>query len=69
MVLCTSTEVPERIVYEVVKTLHQNKPALAAAFGAFNLLVPDRMAKPVKDVPFHAGALKYFQEAGIAPKS
>ena len=69
MVLCTSTEVPERVVYEVVKTLHQNKPALAAAFGAFNLLEPDRMAKPVKDVPFHAGALKYFQEAGIAPKS
>jgi uncharacterized protein len=69
MVLCTSTEVPERVVYEVVKTLHQNKPALAAAFGAFNLLVPDRMAKPVKDVEFHPGALRYFQEAGIAPKS
>ena len=69
MILCTSTEVPERVVYDVVKTLHQNKPALAAAFGAFNLLVPDRMAKPVKDVEFHSGALKYFQEAGIAPKS
>jgi uncharacterized protein len=69
MVLCTSIEVPERVVYEVVKTLHQNKDALTAAFGAFNLLVPDRMAKPVKDVEFHPGALRYFQEAGIAPKS
>jgi len=69
MVLCTSTDVPEPVVYEVVKALHQNKPALAAAFGAFNLLVPDRMAKPVKDVDFHPGALKYYQEAGIAPKS
>jgi uncharacterized protein len=69
MVLCTSIEVPERVVYEVIKTLHQNKSALAAAFGAFNLLEPDRMAKPVRDVEFHPGALKYFQEAGIAPKS
>jgi hypothetical protein len=30
--------------------------------------VPDHMATPVKDVAFHPGALKYFQEAGIAPK-
>jgi TRAP transporter TAXI family solute receptor len=69
MVLITSTDVPERTVYEVVKALHQNKPALAATFAPFNLLQPDKMSKPVKDVPFHAGALKYFQEAGIAPKS
>jgi TRAP transporter TAXI family solute receptor len=69
MVLCTNIDVPEAVVYEVVKALHQNKAALAATFGAFNLLVPDRMAKPVKDVEFHPGALRYFQEAGIAPKS
>ena len=69
MVLITSSDVPERTVYEVVKALHQNKPALAAAFAPFNLLQPDQMSKPVKDVPFHAGAMKYFQEAGIAPKS
>ena len=38
MVLCTSTDVPEHVVYEGVKALHQNKAALAATFGAFNLL-------------------------------
>lgn len=69
MVLCTNIDVPEHVVYEATKALHQNKAALAATFGAFNLLVPDRMAKPVKDVEFHPGALKYYQEAGIAPKS
>jgi hypothetical protein len=57
------------VVYEATKTLHQNKAALAATFGAFNMLVPDRLAKPVKDVEFHPGALKYYQEAGLAPKS
>jgi TRAP transporter TAXI family solute receptor len=69
MVLITSVDVPEQTVYEAVKALHQNKAALAGTFPPFNLLQPDRMSKPVKDVPFHAGALKYFQEAGIAPKS
>jgi uncharacterized protein len=69
MVLITSSDVPERVVYESVKALHQNKAALTAAFAPFGLLDPDRMSKPVKDVPFHAGALKYYQEAGIAPKS
>jgi hypothetical protein len=69
MVLCTNTAVPENVVYEATKTLHQNKAALAATFGAFNMLVPDRLAKPVKDVEFHPGALKYYQEAGLAPKS
>jgi hypothetical protein len=69
MVLCTHADVPENVVYEAVKALHQNKPALASTFGAFNMLVPDRLAKPVKDVQFHPGALKYYQEAGIAPRS
>ena len=69
MVLCTHVDVPENVVYEAVKALHQNKPALASTFGAFYMLVPDRLAKPVKDVEFHPGALKYYQEAGIAPKS
>ena len=69
MVLCTHVDVPENVVYEAVKALHQNKPALASTFGAFNMLVPDRLAKPVKDVEFHPGALKYYQEAGISPKS
>jgi TRAP-type uncharacterized transport system substrate-binding protein len=69
MVLCTSIEVPERVVYEVTKALHENKPALSASFGAFNLLVPDNMAKPVPDVDFHPGALRYYREIGLVPKS
>jgi len=69
MVLCTSIEVPERVVYEVTKALHENKGALSAAFGAFNLLVPDNMAKPVQDVDFHPGALRYYREIGLLPRS
>jgi uncharacterized protein len=69
MVLCTNIEVPERIVYEATRALYENKAALAASFAAFDLLVPERMAKPVQDVEFHPGALRYYREIGIAPKS
>ena len=69
MVLSTNIKVPENVVYEVTKALHQNKAALAATFPPFNLFVPDQMVKPVKDVEFHPGALKYYREVGIAPKS
>lgn len=69
MVLCTSPDVPEAVVYEVTKALHQNKEALTQTFAAFNLLQPDLMAKPVKDVEFHPGARRYYEEAGLIPKS
>ncbi|MFL6796006.1 MAG: TAXI family TRAP transporter solute-binding subunit [Xanthobacteraceae bacterium] len=69
MVLSTNTKVPESVVYEVTRALHENKAALAATFPPFDLFEPDRMAKPVKDVPFHPGALNYYREIGIAPKS
>lgn len=69
MVLCTYARVPENVVYEVTKALHQNKSALATTFGAFEMFVPDHMAKPVKDVEFHPGAARYYREAGILPRS
>jgi TRAP-type uncharacterized transport system substrate-binding protein len=55
----------EDVVYQVTKALHQNKKALAATFGAFNLFDPKEMAKPVKSVPFHPGAVRYYKEAGL----
>jgi uncharacterized protein len=69
MVLSTHVKVPENVVYEVTKAIHQNKATLAATFPPFDLFVPDNMAKPVQDVEFHPGALKYYRDAGIAPKS
>lgn len=55
----------EDVVYQVTKALHQNKKALASTFGAFNLFDPKEMAKPVKSVPFHPGAVRYYKEAGL----
>jgi TRAP transporter TAXI family solute receptor len=69
MVLSTNVNVPENVVYEVTKALAENKGALASAFGAFNLFQPDKMAKPIKGVEFHPGALRYYREKGLVPKS
>jgi uncharacterized protein len=69
MVLSTNVNVPENVVYEVTKALAENKGALASAFGAFNLFQPDKMAKPIVGVEFHPGALRYYREKGLVPKS
>jgi uncharacterized protein len=69
MVLSTHDKVPDAVVYEVARAIHQGKEALAATFPPFRLFKPEQMAKPVKDVEFHPGALKYYREAGLVPKS
>jgi hypothetical protein len=69
MVLSTATSVPEATVYKTVKTLYENKDALTQAFAPFKDYDPSNIAKPVVDVKYHQGAIKFFEEAGIKPKS
>lgn len=69
MVLGAHVSVPDQTVYEVTKALHQNKTGLAATFPPFSLFDPALMAKPVAGVEFHPGALRYYREAGLVPKS
>ena len=69
MVFFANPKVPDDVVYQVTKALHENKSALATAFRPFGLLNPGKMAKPVKGLTFHPGAKKYYQEIGLLPKS
>lgn len=68
MAFFTNKDEPEDVVYQVTKTLHDNKAALVAIFKPFVLFQPDHMAKVIKDMPFHPGALKYYKEIGLVPK-
>lgn len=61
----TNKDVPDEVVYAVTKALHENKAALVSAFRPMALFDPKRMAKPLKAVPFHAGAEKYYKEIGL----
>jgi hypothetical protein len=69
MVLSTAAEVPETVVYKAVKALYEGKKDLAATFAPFNGYDPAQIAKPVVGVTYHPGAVKFFQEAGVQPKS
>src|SRR3954463_15026381 len=69
MVLSTAAEVPEAVVYKAVKALYEGKKDLAATFAPFNDYDPAAIAKPVVAVSYHPGAIKFFQEAGVQPKS
>ena len=65
MVLITNAKVKDDVVYRTVKGLHDSKQDLAATFPPFALFDPQNMAKPLQGVPFHAGAEKYYREAGL----
>jgi uncharacterized protein len=69
MVFFAHEKMTDDVVYQVTKALHENKAALAAVFPPFNLLDPGKMAKPVQGMQFHPGALRYYREVGMLPKS
>ncbi len=62
--LLANADTDEETVYNLTSVIHQNKEALAASFGAFNNADFDNMA-PASTVPYHPGALRYFEEAGV----
>ena len=58
--------VPDDVVYKVTAALHGNRDALISAFGIFRGFQPAKMAKKL-DVDYHAGAVKFYTEAGLWP--
>jgi TRAP transporter TAXI family solute receptor len=69
MVFFANPKVPDDVVYQVTKALHDNKKDLTATFRPFGGFDPSKMAKPVKALTFHPGAVKYYREIGLLPKS
>lgn len=58
--------VAEDVVYELTKTMYENKKALGTAFGAFKRFKPDQMVRE-NPVPLHPGAVKFYKEVGQLP--
>ncbi len=65
--MLTNGKVSSDIVYKVVKTMHDNKKALVAAFRGMRLFSPSHMTKTVPGVKYHPGAIKYYKEIGQWP--
>jgi uncharacterized protein len=60
--IVVSCELPEQMVYTMVKTMAANVTDMTAVNKAIAGLTPKMMAEDV-GVPFHTGAAKYYKEA------
>ncbi|QKV18924.1 TAXI family TRAP transporter solute-binding subunit [Oricola thermophila] len=63
-VMLTNADTPEDLVYRMTKIIAENNAALKESFGAFGNAKLEKMA-PANATPYHPGALKYYEEAGI----
>ena len=59
----SSTDVPEDVVYSVVKTVFENLDELARIHSGLDRLDPAKMREGLP-APLHAGAERYFRERG-----
>lgn len=61
--LIVRCDMPDQVVYQMVKTMAENIPAMSAVNKAIGELTPKMMAADA-GIPMHPGAVKYFKEVG-----
>jgi len=60
----SSSNVPEEVIYQVVKAVFENFDDFKKLHPAFANLKPEEMIKDGLSAPLHKGALKYYKEVG-----
>ena len=61
----SSSDVPEEVVYQVVKAVFENFSDFQRLHPAFAVLKKEQMIKDGLSAPLHPGAEKYYKEAGL----
>jgi len=61
----SSTNVPEEVIYNVVKAVFENFDSFQKLHPAFKNLKKEEMIKDGLSAPLHDGAAKYYKEAGL----
>ncbi|WCE30882.1 TAXI family TRAP transporter solute-binding subunit [Vibrio sp. SCSIO 43137] len=61
----SSTDVPEDVVYQIVKAVFENFDTFKKLHPAFANLKKEEMIKDGLSAPLHPGAAKYYKEAGL----
>jgi TRAP transporter TAXI family solute receptor len=64
LILITSAEQPEEMIYELVKAMHANLDYLQKVHANLRGLTPQIMAGDVL-IDLHPGAKKFFREIGV----
>ncbi|OQY33537.1 MAG: C4-dicarboxylate ABC transporter substrate-binding protein [Spirochaetaceae bacterium 4572_59] len=62
--LCTSSDVPDDVVYAITKEVFENLDDFKKLHPAFAVLTAESMLDGLS-APIHDGAMKYFKEAGL----
>jgi hypothetical protein len=60
----SSTDVPDEVVYVIVKAVFENFDQFKKLHPAFANLKPEEMIKDGLSAPLHDGAAKYYKEKG-----
>jgi TRAP transporter TAXI family solute receptor len=58
------SELPDDLVYQLVKAVFENQPALLKAHSTARETIPQNVLKDTF-LPLHPGALRYYREVGI----
>ncbi len=61
-------ELGEDVVYEIVKALWENYEELGPIHPRLKLWTPDRFASTRAIIPYHPGAIKWYEEKGVWTK-
>jgi TRAP transporter TAXI family solute receptor len=62
-------DLPDDLVYKLVKAVYENQPRLVKATSAASETLPQNVVKDTF-LPFHPGAVRYYREIGISiPKA
>src|SRR6185369_3769859 len=57
-------DLPDDLVHQLVKAVHENQPRLVKAHATARETVPENVLKNTF-LPFHPGAVRYYREVGI----
>jgi TRAP transporter TAXI family solute receptor len=65
-IVFTNKDVPDDLVYQMAKIVHDSKDSLAATFAPFNQFDPDRdMVGDTAPGEYHPGAIQYYKDIGL----
>ena len=64
-IVLTTDAVDEETVYQVVAGIAENAEELAQADPQFEAMTHETMANPALPVPYHPGAIRFFEEQGV----
>ena len=64
-VVLTSADADDETVYNVVRAMAEHQELLAGSLGQFSAMTPEMMAQRDLSIPYHPGAIRYFEERGV----